>query len=612
MCAIFGIIGKSDIGLIRKMSKCQLYRGPDSQTFFNNKKLKLSFGMNRLAVIDKKGGNQPMFSHDKRFLIVFNGTIYNFKEIKKFLGKKIKFKTQSDTEVLINSYSYWGNKSFNYFDGMWAVSIFDFKKKKMILSRDYVGQKPLFYYKEKDIVIFSSQLNGIFQYKKKFDISKKNYGNFLRFNHFPAPETLYQNINQVCPGEIVEFKNNKTIYKKYWTVENGGDYNLFFSRRKTHEINGMFQKTTSNFLIADKKVGLCLSSGFDSNILKKVILKKEKKINSFTIGFKDKTYDESKKIKKTNNDNNKKKILHQKDLIKTFHLIKKNIFFPIGDSSMLPTFELFNLIKKKTNAVIGGDGGDEIFYGYVAFKGFYITSILKKVFPNFLLKIIGAPFKIIKISNDYLSWTKKIRFFFKHVDKELHLINNLWISNFSDDDCKSYFKSKILPQSKHYIKIKNLYRKSSNDMKFAQFYFIKYYLPNILLKVDFSSMLNSIECRSPYLSKDLLNYSIDLPSNKNFSFFKNRKLMKKIFYNLISSDFNQKKHGFAFNKNLILKDKRLIFKVINKKFIFNFDFFNKKYKEYLNGNYEHEQYLWNEIILNFSRQNLENDKTKIS
>ena len=605
MCAIFGIIGRSNVELLKKMSKCQLYRGPDSQTFFNNKKLKVSFGMNRLAVIDKKSGYQPMFSHDKRFLLVFNGTIYNFKEIKKFLEKKISFKTQSDTEVLINSYSYWGNKSFNYFDGMWAASIFDFKKKRMILSRDYVGQKPLFYYKKKEIVIFSSQLNGIFQYDNKFHISKKNYGNFLRFNHFPAPETLYQNINQVCPGEIIEFRNNRINSKKYWKVENGGDYNLFFPKRKTHEISKVFQKTTSNFLIADQKVGLCLSSGFDSNILKKVILKKEKKIKSFTIGFKDQTYDESKKIKKTPNDDNKKKILSQKDLIKTFHLIRKNIFFPIGDSSILPTFELFNLIKKRTNAVIGGDGGDEIFYGYVAFKGFYITSILKKIFPNFLLRIIRLPFKMIKISTDYLSWTKKIKFFFEHIDKELFLINNLWISNFADSDYKAYFKNKTIPKSKHLNKIKNLYNKSSDDMKFAQFYFIKYFLPNILLKVDFSSMLNSIECRSPYLTKDLLNYSVDLTSNKNFSFFKSRKLMKLIFSDLINKDFNMKKHGFAFNKNLILRNKDLILKVINKNLILNLDFFNKRYNEYLDGKYEHEQYLWNEIIINFCRQNLE-------
>lgn len=173
MCAIFGIIGKSDIGLLKKMSKCQIYRGPDTQSFYVNKKSRISLGMNRLAVIDKKKGNQPMFSYNKRYLLIFNGTIYNFLDLKKFLNKKIKFNTNSDTEVLINSFSYWGKKCFNYFDGMWAVAIYDFKKKTTFLCRDYVGQKPLFYSNNNDQLFFSSQINGIFQVNKNFVFSKK-------------------------------------------------------------------------------------------------------------------------------------------------------------------------------------------------------------------------------------------------------------------------------------------------------------------------------------------------------------------------------------------------------------------------------------------------------
>ena len=130
MCAIFGLIGKSDLGLLKKMSKSQLYRGPDNQKFFIDRKNKISLGMNRLAVIDKKNGIQPMLSDNKRFIGVFNGAIYNFNEIKDFLiKKKIDFKTNSDTEVLMNAFSHWGKESFNYFDGMWAVAIHDFKKK---------------------------------------------------------------------------------------------------------------------------------------------------------------------------------------------------------------------------------------------------------------------------------------------------------------------------------------------------------------------------------------------------------------------------------------------------------------------------------------------------
>ena len=606
MCAIFGIIGDTDDNLLKKMSSCQIYRGPDSQSFLINKKNNFSIGMNRLSVIDKKKGIQPMFSHDKRFVVVYNGTIYNFNEIKKFLlQKKIIFNTDSDTEVLINAYSYWGDKSFNYFDGMWALGIYDFKEKKFILSRDYVGQKPLFYYKDKKKLIFSSQMNGIFKHVDKFEISKKNYEAYLRFNHFPAPGTLYKNIHQVCPGEIIKFKNKNIIKKRYWKVENGSDYNFFFKKNDKNNIKKTFVKIIKNFLIADKDVALALSGGIDSNLLKVIILKIKNRINSFTIGFKDKSYDESKFVKKDNYNLNVKKILVEKDLIKTFIKIKKNIYFPFGDSSSVPTYELFNLVKRKTNVVLGGDGGDEVFYGYLSFKAFYIINIIKIILPNFILKIIKIPFTKIKITTKYLNMRKKIKIFFKFLDKDLFMLNNYWISNFSEEDVKSYFRTNSYLSTFHIKIMKKLFNKNLNKMKFAQLYYIKYFLPVILLKVDYASMLNSVESRSPYLSKDLINFSLNTPPKQNFSLFKNRKLMSNIFKNFLKDEKQIKKHGFAFNKNLILKNRELIKKNINDNLILNPKFFYKKYNNYLNGNYDDEQYLWNELMLNFSRQNLE-------
>jgi asparagine synthase (glutamine-hydrolysing) len=607
MCAIFGIIGETNPATLRDMSSCQIYRGPDKQNFFIDKKNKFSIGMNRLSVIDKKYGTQPMLSHDKRYIVVFNGTIYNFNELKKFLyKKKINFNTNSDTEVLINAYSYWGDKCFNYFDGMWAVGIYDFKIKKFILSRDYVGQKPLFYYNHNEKLIFSSQINGIFKYSNKFKISKKNYEDYLRFSYFHSPNTLYENIYQVCPGEIVEFTKKKITKKNFWKIENKSDYNFFFKRKKKKDIKKTFVNVINNFLIADKKVALSLSVGNDSNLLKNIMLKHKKKINSFTIGFKDKTYDEASLVKSSINNSNTKKIILKKDLVKSFKRIKKNIYFPFGDSSSVPTLELFNLVKKKTNVIIGGDGGDEIFFGYLAFKVFYLLTIIRKVVPKFFLGLLKFPFKKIRISTGYLNFRKKIKIFFKYINKDLSLINSYWFTNFDEYDVKEYFqRDRNNYSSKNILKVKDLYKKFSDKNRFAQIYYIKYFLPMILTKVDFTSMLNSVESRSPYLCKDLLNFSLDISTKKNFSLFKNRKLMKDIFNEFFNDIEKFKKHGFAFNKHLILNDEKLIKKNIDNSLILNPEYFHKKHQEYLKGNYDSEQYLWNEIILNFSRQNLE-------
>ncbi len=605
MCAIFGIIGKSDTGLLKKMSKCQLYRGPDHQSLFTNKKYKISFGMNRLAVIDKKKGNQPMLSHDKRHLLIFNGAIYNFIELKKYLEKKINFNTNSDTEVLVNSFNYWGTKCFNYFDGMWAAAIYDFKNKTTYLSRDYVGQKPLFYNHNKDYLLFSSQINGIFKVKQDFKFSKKNSLEYFKFNHYPAPLTGYDNLFQVCPGEILEFKNKNILKKVYWNIERGCDYNLFFKKNHSNTIRKSFIKSIKNFSIADQKVGLCLSSGLDSQLIKVNLEKNFKKIKSFTVGFKEKTYDESKFIKSSKKNKNYKKILLKKDCEKIFNSLKNKIYFPFGDSSLIPTYQVFNLVKKQTNVAMTGDGGDEIFFGYLAFKGFYILELIKSFIPIFILNTFKFFFKNLKITDKYLDNNKKISYFFKYIDKKNHDILRLWISNFDEEEEKKYFKTNFFGKSKNINFISKLYQKYSNKMKFAQIFFFKFYLPAILIKSDFSSMLNSIESRAPYLSKDLVNYTLDLSANKNFSLFTQRALMKKIFSKDFKEIIEKKKHGFAFNKGEILKKKDLVYKNIKKHLMINSDYFEEKYNLYISGNIIHEQYLWNELILNLSRQNLE-------
>ena len=352
MCAIFGIIGSSNAGLLKKMSKCQLYRGPDKQNFFTDKKFKLSMGMNRLSVIDKKKGNQPMFSHDKRHVIVFNGAIYNFKDLKKHLENKITFYTNSDTEVLINSYNYWGKKCFNYFDGMWAVAIYDFKTKTTTLSRDYVGQKPLFYNQNKDHLIFSSQINGIFQINKNFIFSKKNALEYFRFNHYPSPLTGYDNLFQVSPGEVLEFKKKKIFKKQYWDIQKGGNYNIFFKKNNSSSISKLFMNIIKNFSIADEKVGICLSPGLDSQLIKLRLEKLQKKIKSFTIGFKEKTYDESRYIKSTKVNKNYKKILHKEDFQLIFNNIKKEIYFPFGDASLIALANALLILAKSCSDAV--------------------------------------------------------------------------------------------------------------------------------------------------------------------------------------------------------------------------------------------------------------------
>ena len=225
MCAIFGIIGENNPSLLRKMSKVQEFRGPDKQNFYFDKENKLNLGNNRLSVIDINNGHQPMESYNKEFIIVFNGTIFNHRELKSYLSNRgLKFSTDSDTEVLINGYAFWSEKIFNFIDGMWAVAIYDKKKKEVILSRDYLGQKPLFYEIQKNKILFSSQISGILQdrnFNRQIDqesVQKFHFSSFVQ-----APYSPFRSIKQIRPAEIIKInlrniETKKNILEfKQWT-----------------------------------------------------------------------------------------------------------------------------------------------------------------------------------------------------------------------------------------------------------------------------------------------------------------------------------------------------------------------------------------------------------
>ena len=254
MCAIFGTIGKADLDLVKKISTTQIYRGPDEQNFFVSDDSLVTLGSNRLSVIDKANGKQPMLSNNNRFLTIFNGCIYNFNEIKNFLkSKKINFKTNSDTEVVANSYEYFGKECFNYFDGMWAIAIYDKEKKDIILSRDYVGQKPLFYAKNRDYYIFSSQLNGVIVDEKiSLNISKNNLKKYFAYSYIPAPYTIFDNIFQVEPGQnlIINSESLNCKIDKYWDFKNGPDYNTFFKKSNSQDFKENFDEIISFITIA--------------------------------------------------------------------------------------------------------------------------------------------------------------------------------------------------------------------------------------------------------------------------------------------------------------------------------------------------------------------------
>ena len=607
MCAIFGTIGNANLNLLKEISQKQIYRGPDKQSFFVSSDNLVSMGNNRLSVIDKKNGSQPMYSNNKRFVTVFNGCIYNFNEIRKFLQKKgIDFFTNSDTEVLVNAFQHFGNKTFNYFDGMWAVAIYDQENKQVTLSRDYVGQKPLFYTKSTNYYIFSSQLDGLLVDKKiSPKISNVNLKKYFAYSHVPAPNTIFDNIYQVQPGEnlLIDANNLKLEKKIYWDLLNGPDYNIFFSKIETKDFKEKFKKVVADHTIADKAPALSLSGGIDSYLIMDQLNNLKKDFSTFTLGFENKTFDEARFVKKIKTDVMKEIFYTNEDEMKKSFLEIANLLSdPIGDSSILPTYIIHKSIKTYSNVNLGGDGGDESFFGYITFDAYNFAIKIKKLVPNFIFKIISKCVNLTLISYDYLSFSTKIRKFFNFIHLDKKYILPSWMGCLKIKEFNDLFNEK-LTESIIYESSNKIFS-NNNIVRNSQLYYFKFYLPMILKKIDQASMYNSVESRSPFLSKIIINFSLDQDIDQIYKIFVKKYFIKKNFDKVIPKEILiRKKHGFALPKDILLRDKAFVNNLLDYNILLNKNFFISKYNNYLNKKDDCGEYIWNELVLNLTIQN---------
>ena len=602
MCAIFGYSGFQDKNLIKKMSQDQNFRGPDYFNYFTDKKV--TIGNNRLSIIDVKNGSQPIFSEDKKFAIVYNGMIYNFDQIRDYLiRKKIKFQTHSDTEVVLKSYLYWGDKCFNFFDGMWAVCIYDTEKNTIILCRDYMGQKPLYYFHEKEKFCFSSKSDSIFLCEGlKKEIDKDAIGQYLLYSHIPAPYSLYKNIHQIRAGEIVKynFSNNELKKKIYWDLSQGPDFNLFFENNK--DFQSIFNKKIKEYKTSDVGFGVLLSGGIDSYLISKYMNNFSKeKISTYTLGFDDKSFDESRYIKNFKEFNTNIFKLTDNEYHDNFFEIINKLDEPIGDCSILATYSLLKEInkKKRTKVIIGGDGGDENFFGYIIFDAYKIALITKKILPKFFVKYLNKLLNLVPSSKKYMSTSFKIKKFFEYLNFDENKLCQAWMSSLTPDEIKELTNNEtnfnnIVHESEE------LFKKNKNKIKSSQQYFLKFYLASVLSKVDRASMFNSIEYRSPFLSKSIINFALDLKNN--YSFLRKKIFLKRHFKKDLPIELKYRpKHGFAFPKSKIIFNKNILSR-INDDLLLNKNFFYQKLESYKLNKKDYGQYLWNEITLNFMLQ----------
>lgn len=537
MCGICGILAldrkkEIDCQQLEGMVRSLYPRGPDDEGIFV--KESFGFGSRRLSIIDIKGGHQPLFNEDKSLGIVFNGEIYNFLELKKTLLKKgHRFSTRSDTEVILHLYEDLGEKCLLKLEGMFALAIFDFRKKELFLARDPIGKKPLYWSVFGDKFVFASEPKAILtlpDFKKIID--KDSLPKYFFYGYVPSPNTIFRTIKRLSSGCFMYVRKSVVEEeKKYWEI----DYSEKFNDLNTKEIKdrtiSLLAKAVEKRLIADVPIGIFLSGGLDSSLVAAFI--PSKKVEAFTIGFEDSSFDESIYAKKAADYLGIKQNIEVFSDSEVLGILPKALELmdePLADPSVLPTYLLSVFTRRKVKVALSGDGGDENFAGYPKYLAHYLLE--KTPLKKF-------PFRRPPEQPSGKFWT-----FEAYAGFPLELRNQFWLSSFSVEEIEKLTGTKLdLSDIYKYHQAFN-----GKDLVDEAFFLDQKMTlaDQNLVKVDRVSMANSLEVRCPFLDKDIVEFAAKIPFKSKIGRFKTKSLLREIAKELLPPEIiNLPKKGFG-------------------------------------------------------------------
>lgn len=531
MCGISGIVKQNtsvDTDELKAMNTSLYHRGPDDEGCYINDEKNIGLAHRRLSFLDLSAqGRQPMKNNADNLIIVFNGEIYNYLELKNELKSCYSFKTNTDTEVILAGYEKWGIEVINKLKGMFAFALFDNIKQKLFLVRDRFGIKPLYYFHDKSQFVFASEIKAFFTLKsieKNLDYS--SVGDFFVYRYIPSPKTIWGNIKKIPPAHYLVFDiiNNKSELKEYWKLIAKEEH--FEERKIIEKVNALLENAVGQHTRADVPVGSFLSGGYDSSALVYYMKKAGKFPNTFSIGFSDWANSEDKFAKEVANHLhvNNESIIANEDSLNYIDLIPDVYDEPIADISIIPTYLVSKLARSKVKTVLSGEGADEIFGGYTWQHEFlknnydlsYFTKLKNKIFNNHTVNFYAGAMAMGRFDKPEL---------YKMFHPDIH-------SNIAVDPhwfYQQHFKKELSP------------------LKSIQYLDTKCFMGELVLtKIDRASMANSLEVRVPFLDHELFEFIFSLNEKSYFKRHQTKFMLFKNIENVLPKNIlHRKKQGFV-------------------------------------------------------------------
>lgn len=624
MCGICGYINLDkkpvkDPAVIKDMVLALRHRGPDDEGFFI--KDNVAMGHARLSVIDLETGHQPLFSPDGDLAIVYNGEAYNFPELKKALSAKgYRFGTTSDTEVVLEAFKEWGRDSFLKINGMFSLAVWDERNKKLMLARDKFGKKPLYYGRFGNVFIFASEIKSILKHPSvKREMDTRGMLKYFAHDYIPSPSTIFKNIFKLEAGCAAELDGTGFKKYQYWNLS-FGDKNTAEDRAfYENKYRDLLSEAVGKRLISDVPLGVFLSGGMDSSSVVAMMSKHMKgpDIKTFTIGYKDRHFDESgdaRIVARHFNTDHYEEIISPKDMLKAMPLMLSLMDEPFADSSIIPTYLVSRFARKHVTVALGGDGGDEFFAGYPSFIAHKISRALRGVpFSRQLLTVMQ---KAVGGSSSYMSMGFKLRRYLRGMDYPEDIRHQVWIGSFP-----LYEQKKLLSENfGGSLNQESLYDESFKYMDEAEglnyidkvnyLYAKTYMTDDILTKVDRASMAVGLEVRAPFLDPDFIEFAVSVPARLKLKGFNTKYIAKKAMAPLLPREILRKaKHGFAVpvgswfrNELRELIEDNLNEKRIKEGGIFEFEYIKHILNSHLSGKVDFSRELWSLLAFQLWRR----------
>jgi len=555
MCGISGIMfskGNLDHRELSLMVNAMKHRGPDDEGMWSNQHV--SLGHNRLSIIDlTSAGHQPMLSEGKRYVIVFNGEIYNFQEIRSDLEKKgYLFRSKTDTEVVLKAYEQYDAGCLDLFEGMFAFAIWDLDKRILFLARDRLGKKPLYYYYDGQKFAFSSEIKALMKLEwVPGELDLAAIKEYLTFQYIPAPKTVFQKISKFLPGHFVKIKleNDHLLFSEacYWDLSEKKTVPVNDETQLLEIVEQLLVDSVKKRLVADVEIGVLLSGGIDSSLIASIAQKQStQSLKTFSVKFNDSSLSEEKYSRLLAKELNTEHYELVADEVTPDILFKviDQIDEPMADPACIPTYMIASLASKHVKVVLSGEGADEIFGGYPHYVHEKLFTPLLRFNPT----IRNTAAACIEAMPLHGRAAKRLA----HVFRSLPDIGlNRWVQVFSDRDIETYCSDNYYQHVRDrnpFAVIQSIFSSSTRKSILEKGIEadIKTWLPeDLLMKVDKMTMAHSLEARTPYLDHKLVEFVTGLDLEYKVSGMQTKTLLKRVAKKFIPDTIiNRPKQGF--------------------------------------------------------------------